>query len=152
MKGASGIDEVILRTRDRIDRQAQHLRRLVDDLLDLSRINSGKVELRKSMTSVQYVIEQAASTIVPQAEEHRHTLTVDLPRDPISLFADPDRLIQVVGNLLNNAIRYTPDGGHIQITCAADAALGQLHIRVSDDGRGISAELLPRVFDIFVQE
>ena len=152
MKGTPGIDEAILRTRDRIDRQAQHLRRLVDDLLDLSRINSGKVELRKVETSIQHIIDQAVQTSVPQVEEHKHTLTVDVPAETLSLFADPDRLIQVVGNLLNNAIRYTPDGGHIQISCVAQPAAGNLQIRVSDDGRGISAELLPRVFDIFVQE
>lgn len=152
MNEGERIDQGMLRTRESIARQARHLRRLVDDLLDLARINSGKVELRKAAISIQDVIQQAVATSQPQAEDRRHTLTVHMPDQPVTLFADPDRLIQVVGNLLNNAIRYTDEGGHIEVVCERDAAAGTVTVRVMDNGRGMKAELLPRVFDIFVQE
>jgi len=142
----------ILKTRDRIDRQAQHLRRLVDDLLDLARINSGKIELKKSVITLQQVIDQAVSTSLPALEEGGHDLDVDLPHEPVSLVADPVRLIQVVANLLHNAARYTDPHGKIRITAAVDAHASTVDIVVSDNGRGITAELLPRVFDVFVQE
>jgi len=142
----------ILKTRDRIDRQAQHLRRLVDDLLDLARINSGKIELKKSVITLQQVIEQAVATSLPALEEGGHDLDVDLPREPVSLVADPVRLIQVVANLLHNAARYTNSHGKIRISASLDAQASTVAIVVSDNGRGITPELLPRVFDVFVQE
>jgi two-component system, sensor histidine kinase len=145
------VDEIVLRTRDRIDRQAQYLSRLVDDLLDVARISSGKIELKKSVTSIQHVIEQAVVTSLPAIEEHGHKLTIEAPPEPVTLWADPVRLIQVVANLLNNAARYTDHGGVIVVRCRrTDDEL--LEIQVSDNGRGIGADLLPRVFDIFVQE
>jgi two-component system, sensor histidine kinase len=147
-----GVDEAVLRARDRIDRQAQHLRRLVDDLLDLARINSGKIELKKSFTSIQHVVEQAVVSTLPSIEEHGHKLTVELPPEPVTLWADPDRLIQIIANLLNNSARYTDDGGSIVVTGRVRGEDGLLEIRVSDNGRGIGPELLPRVFDIFFQE
>ena len=142
----------ILKTRERIDRQAQHLRRLVDDLLDLARINSGKIELKKSVITLQQVIEQAVSTSLPALEDGGHDLDVDLPREPVSLVADPVRLIQVVANLLHNAARYTNPHGKIRVSASVDRKANTVDIVVSDNGRGISAELLPRVFDVFVQE
>jgi len=142
----------ILKTRERIDRQAQHLRRLVDDLLDLARINSGKIELKKSVITLQQVIEQAVSTSLPALEEGGHDLDVDLPREPVSLVADPVRLIQVVANLLHNAARYTDPHGKIRVTASVDGEARTVSIVVSDNGRGITRELLPRVFDVFVQE
>lgn len=143
------VDESILRTRERIERQAQYLHRLVDDLLDLARINSGKIELKRAKTTIQYVVEQAVANSQPSIEERRHTLTVDVPSAPITLYADPVRLIQVVGNLLSNAARYTEPGGAICVTCRARAS--EVDIEVRDNGCGISADLLPKVFDIFVQ-
>jgi signal transduction histidine kinase/CheY-like chemotaxis protein len=145
------LDPSILRTRDRIDRQAQHLRRLVDDLLDLGRINSGKIELKLATTSVQDVIEQAIVTSSQPIEERAHELIVEVPPEPVILRADPVRLIQGVANLLNNAARYTEEGGKIWIKCRPDPQARKVQIQVSDSGRGISAEMLPRVFDIFVQ-
>jgi len=142
----------ILKTRERIDRQAQHLRRLVDDLLDLARINSGKIELKKSVITLQQVIEQAVSTSLPALEDGGHDLDVDLPHEPVSLVADPVRLIQVVANLLHNAARYTNPHGKIRVSASVDSQASTVDIVVSDNGRGISAELLPRVFDVFVQE
>lgn len=162
-----GIDATVLRTRDRIDRQAQYLRRLVDDLLDLARINSGKIELKKSTTSIQHIIEQAVVTAMPAVEEHGHKLTIEVPPEPVNLWVDPVRVIQVVANLLNNAARYTDDGGAINVKCWVKTQeaggegkgkgkdkekRGSVHVQVQDNGRGIGAELLPRVFDIFVQE
>lgn len=142
----------ILKTRDRIDRQAQHLRRLVDDLLDLARINSGKIELKKTVITLQHVIDQAVATSLPALEEGGHDLDVDLPREPVSLVADPVRLIQVVANLLHNAARYTNPHGKIRVSASLDGQGNTVEIVVSDNGRGITAELLPRVFDVFVQE
>ncbi|HEY4187898.1 MAG TPA: response regulator [Polyangia bacterium] len=149
---APAIDQSILLARDRIDRQAQHLRRLVDDLLDLARINSGKIELKRSLTTIQQVVEQAVATSLPAIEEGGHQLSVDLPSEPVTLNADPVRLIQVVANLLHNAARYTDVGGKIRVQGALDKGKGTVEVAVSDNGRGISADLLPRVFDIFVQD
>jgi signal transduction histidine kinase len=147
-----GIDPSILHTRNRIDRQAQHLRRLVDDLLDLARINSGKIELKLATTSAQDVIEQAVVTTSAVIEERNHDLVVEVPPDPVILHADPVRLIQAVANLINNAARYTDEGGTIWIGCALNADGQTVRIQIRDNGRGIPPELLPRVFDIFVQE
>lgn len=147
-----GIEPSILHTRNRIDRQAQHLRRLVDDLLDLARINSGKIELKMATTSARDVIEQAVVTTSAVIEERNHDLVVEVPADPVILHADPVRLIQAVANLINNAARYTDEGGTIRIGCVVGADGETVRIEVQDNGRGIPPELLPRVFDIFVQE
>jgi signal transduction histidine kinase len=151
LSSALDIDQAVLHTRDRIDRQAQYLRRLVDDLLDVARINSGKIELKKVTTSIQEVVEQAVVTSLPAIEERGHQLTVEVPPEPVTLWADPVRLIQVVANLLNNAARYTDDHGVIEIKCVLGDNQGWVELRVTDNGRGIGAELLPRVFDTFVQ-
>lgn len=150
MHAVSGI-EAIAATRERIDRQAQHLRRLVDDLLDIARVNSGKMELQISTTSAQYVIEQAVLTCLSAIEERGHQLVVDVPPEPVLLRADPVRLIQGVANLLNNAARYTDDGGSIVVRCVPDVVRKILTIQVADNGRGIDTKMLTRVFDVFVQ-
>jgi signal transduction histidine kinase len=144
-----GVDESILRARERIERQAQYLHRLVDDLLDLARINSGKIELKRSNTTLQHIIEQAVVTSLPAIEKAGHKLTVEVPPTPVAMWADPVRLIQAVGNLLSNASRYTDPGGSIAVKCAVRE--GEVDIEVCDNGCGISPDLLPRVFDIFVQ-
>lgn len=151
LRTAPGIDPAILRTRERIDRQAKHLRRLVDDLLDLARVNSGKMELQLAITSVQQVIEQAVLTSLPTIEEHGHQLIVDVPPEPVWLRADPVRLIQGVANLLNNAARYTDVGGTIVVRCVPDPAGKTVKIQVADNGRGIDSQMLLQVFDIFMQ-
>lgn len=143
------LDESVLRTCGRIERQGQYLHRLVDDLLDLARINSGKIELKRSETTVQHIIEQAIATNAPGIERAGHALTVDVPPSQISLWVDPVRIIQVVGNLLSNAIRYTESGGSIRI--AGRALEDKVEIEVSDNGCGIGPDLLPKVFDVFVQ-
>jgi signal transduction histidine kinase len=149
---SAGLDPSILHTRNRIDRQAQHLRRLVDDLLDLARINSGKIELKMATTTAQDVIEQAVVTTSAAIEDRNHDLVVEVPADPVLLHADPVRLIQVVANLINNAARYTEEGGTIWVRCSVGSDGETVQIEVRDNGRGIPPELLPRVFDIFVQE
>jgi two-component system, sensor histidine kinase len=152
LASASGPDQGLIRTLDRIDRQAHHLRRLVDDLLDLARINSGKIELKRASTSVQYIIEQAVATTLPVIEARGHHVNVEVPSETVTLWADPVRLIQVVANLLHNAARYTKEGGSISVTCVRRNDDGLIEIRVSDNGVGMAPDLLPRVFDIFVQE
>ena len=151
-EGMDGLDPSILLTRDRIDRQAQHLRRLVDELLDLTRISSGKIELKMATTTAQDVIEQALVTTCTAIEERGHELVVEVPADPVVLYADPVRLIQSIGNLINNAARYTEEKGTIWVKCEVLPAGDSVRIQVRDNGRGIAPEILPRVFDIFVQE
>jgi signal transduction histidine kinase len=132
-----------------IERQLGHLVRLVDDLLDVSRISRGKVELGREQVEVAAIVEQALEASRPLVEAGGHQLAVAVPTDPIWITGDLTRLAQVVSNLLNNAAKYTPRGGHIHLSAAA--AGGQCILRVVDDGVGISAEMLPRVFDLFTQ-
>lgn len=140
----------IERTRATIERQVRHLTRLVDDLLDISRINSGKIELRKASVGLREVIDQAVAATRPMLEEQGHALDVRAPDDPVSLIADGVRLTQVLANLLNNAARYTPKGGSITLCC--DVNDEQVVMRVRDNGRGIAPEMLPLIFGMFVQE
>jgi signal transduction histidine kinase len=145
------VDARVLRTRDIMDRQAQHLARLVDDLLDMSRISSGKIELRKATVTVQEIIEQALSTSRPLIDQAGHAMQLDLPEEPLLVHGDAVRLVQVVANLLNNAARYTAPQGRIAIR-VAPAADDTVEIRVTDNGRGIAPEFLSQVFDTFAQE
>jgi two-component system, sensor histidine kinase len=145
-------DDRLVRTREAMERQVRYLARLVDDLLDVSRINSGKIELRKAQVNLSEVMEQAVAAVRPTLEEHRHQLELLLPSQPVTLVADAVRLTQVMANLLNNAIRYTADGGRIRVHCETRDDGSGLIIRVVDNGRGIPPELLPRIFGMFVQE
>jgi CheY-like chemotaxis protein/nitrogen-specific signal transduction histidine kinase len=144
------IDDATRRTRDVIERQTQHLARLVDDLLDISRISSGKIELRKAPVSIQEIVEFAVSTSQPILSERRHELQVSMPPAPLLVHGDTVRLVQVVANLLNNAARYTLHGGRIWVE--AEAKGEQVELRVRDNGRGIGADFISRVFDAFTQE
>jgi len=135
--------------RDVIERQAQHLSRLVDDLLDVSRITRGKIALAREPLDVAAIVRLAAETSQPLIETRRHALSLDLWPGPLWVEGDLTRLVQVVGNLLNNAAKYTDEGGHIGVqTAEAD---GWAVIRVRDDGMGLAPELLSRVFDLFTQ-
>jgi PAS domain S-box-containing protein len=159
-----------------IGRQVQHLARLVDDLLDVSRVTRGKVELRKEPVELAAVLGRAVETSRPLLDARRHDLAVSLPPGPVRLEADPTRLAQVVSNLLNNAAKYTPEGGRVWLTARTVVssqrsvvsgqrpAVGQasslttdhyplttVEVRVRDSGEGISRELLPHVFDLFTQ-
>ncbi|MFN3648582.1 MAG: PAS domain-containing protein [Armatimonadota bacterium] len=142
-------DAVLARQRETIERNAQHLARLVDDLLEVSRINEGKIELRRERMHLQDVVEQAVSAVQGQVESRDQELTVSLPPEPIELNADPTRLVQVFVNLLQNASKYTDRCGSLSL--AAQLEGKEAVIRVRDTGRGIPPELLPCIFDLFVQ-
>jgi signal transduction histidine kinase len=130
-------------------RQVKQLVRLVDDLLDVSRITRGKVELRTERVALAAVVATAVEMSRPQIEAARHVLTVELPPGELTLDADPARLAQMLSNLLNNAAKYTDAGGRIRVR--AERQGDQVAVRVADTGIGIAPELLPRVFDLFVQ-
>lgn len=130
-----------------IQRQVDHLVRLVDDLLDVSRIASGKVELRKETVALADVLNRAIEMASPLLEQKQHRLLVDVPT--VRWRGDPARLAQVVSNLLSNAARYTPAGGHVTLATRVKGATVQ--IQVTDDGNGIAPQLLPHIFDLFVQ-
>jgi two-component system, sensor histidine kinase len=149
-----GIDEDARRTRDIMEKQARHLGRLVDDLLDLSRINSGKIELRREAITLQDLLQQALDTSRPILDERRHKLQINIPNesaDPLWVHGDPVRLLQVLSNLLNNAARYTPEQGKIRVDVTRGTD-GFATIKVADNGRGIAPEFLSKVFDAFTQE
>jgi signal transduction histidine kinase len=132
-----------------MDRQVDHMVRLVDDLMEVSRITRGKIELRKERVDLAEVLAAAVETSRPLIDAARHQLTIELPPEALPVEADPVRLAQVFSNLLNNAVRYTDPGGRIGIVATRED--GAALIRVTDTGIGISAEALPRVFDMFVQ-
>jgi PAS domain S-box-containing protein len=133
-----------------IERQVDHLIRLVDDLLDVSRIARGKVELKKETIEIAEIVATAIEMVSPLLEERAHFLHVDVPRHGLAVDGDPMRLSQVVSNLLTNAAKYTPPAG--RITLRAQRAGEQLVLSVRDSGIGISADVLQHVFDLFVQE
>ncbi|HKV08688.1 MAG TPA: MEDS domain-containing protein [Thermoanaerobaculia bacterium] len=135
--------------RDVIDRQVRQLARLVDDLLDVSRVTRGKVELHREEVDVTAVIAQAVETSRPLIDGRKHTLVLTLPPEPVRLSADLTRLAQVVSNLLNNAAKYMHEGGRIWLT--VERHEGEAWIRVKDEGIGIPPEMLARVFDLFTQ-
>jgi PAS domain S-box-containing protein len=140
---------VIDRARELMERQLHHLVRLVDDLLDVSRVMRGKVELRKERVGLAEVVARAVETAQPTIDAQGHELTIALPPDPLEVEADAVRLAQVVGNLLTNAAKYTPRGGRIWLAAERDG--GQAVLRVRDTGIGIAPDMLPRVFELFVQ-
>ncbi|HKV13009.1 MAG TPA: PAS domain-containing protein [Thermoanaerobaculia bacterium] len=132
-----------------IGRQIRHLSRLVDDLLDVSRFTHGRIALRKRRIELKPVVAGAVETARPLLEARSHDLAVSLPGEPLWIEADATRIEQVLANLLANAAKFTDPGGSIRLT--AERQGGQAAIRVRDLGAGIPAELLPRVFDLFVQ-
>jgi signal transduction histidine kinase len=146
---ASAEAEVALKTRAVMKRQIEHLIRLVDDLLDMSRVSRGKIELRRAPVRAADVLEQALALSRPLIEERGHVLKVERGAFDASVDGDEVRLTQVLANLLNNAARYTEPGGTIEVCCEARNA--GVEFTVKDNGRGISAQLLPRVFDLFMQ-
>jgi PAS domain S-box-containing protein len=132
-----------------MERQVNHMVRLVDDLMDVSRITRGKIELRKEPVTVASAVRSAIETSRPLIDAAHHHLVVRLPTDALVVEADPVRLAQVLSNLLNNAAKYTEDGGQISLGARRDGA--EVVISVRDSGIGIPADMLPRVFDLFVQ-
>jgi len=134
---------------DIIGRQVEHMVHLVEDLLDVSRIANGKVRIRKELIVLDQVVKQAVETCRPLLNARQQQLTVSLSSRPVRLLADPTRLVQILTNLLNNAVKYTDEQGRISLTAAEEE--GQVVIRVQDTGIGIATEMLPRVFDLFTQ-
>ncbi len=132
-----------------IDRQARHLTRLVDDLLDVARVTRGKINLHRQRVDLAAIVVQSVETHRPSAASRRHTVTVDVPSRPCEVDGDPVRLTQMIDNLLSNAIKYTPDGGHIQVTVGAQQ--DEAVVSVRDDGIGIAEKELLGVFDLFAQ-
>ena len=136
-------------SREVIDRQVHHMARLLDDLLDVSRISHDKLELRKEQIELSAVIQMAVETSRPLIDSGGVELTVTLPVEPVVVDADPMRLAQVFSNLLNNAAKFTETGGHIHLTGVREGS--DVAVSVKDDGMGIAGEMLPRVFDVFSQ-
>ena len=148
--GMAGLTQPDLEeARDVIARQLSQMVRLVDDLLDVSRIGRNKLELRKERVELAAVVECALESSRSLIQQCGHALTVSLPPVPVSIVADPTRLGQVILNLLNNAAKYTERGGHIRLT--AERRGGDVVVSVRDNGVGISPEMLPHVFDLFTQ-
>ncbi|RKG82078.1 response regulator [Corallococcus sp. CA049B] len=138
------------RERTLIERQVTHLVRMVDDLLDVSRVTRGKVTLKRERVTLTDVVAKALEQISPLIDQRQHTLEVDLPDRGMDLNGDPTRLAQVFANLLTNAAKYTEPGGFLAVTGTREGR--ELVVTVRDTGVGIDPEMLPRVFDLFVQE
>jgi PAS domain S-box-containing protein len=176
MKEPAADAGAIRQARAMAERQVRHMARLLDDLLDVSRISRGRIELRKEVVDVAAVIHRAVEATRPLVDERRHELTVSLPAGALRVEADPTRLEQVLANLLNNAAKYTDPDGHIWLTASLgdDKVTGGqggkvtedsppsvhrvtvspcslVRISVRDNGVGISPEMLSRIFDLFVQ-
>jgi len=141
--------EVVERARGMMERQLQQMVRLIDDLLDLSRISRGKIELRKERADLASVVRIAVETSQPMIDQAGHRLTVHLPAAPVAVEADVTRLAQVISNLLNNAAKFTEKGG--QIWLDVEDAGSEAVIRVKDNGVGIPPPMLPQVFEMFTQ-
>jgi PAS domain S-box-containing protein len=137
------------RSQEMMDRQLSHMVRLIDDLLDVSRITRNKMELRRELVALADVVSSAVETARPVIDTAGHELDISLPAEPIVLNADLTRLAQVFGNLLTNSAKYTPPGGHIAL--AAKRQEEQVVVAVRDNGMGIPAEALPHIFDMFSQ-
>jgi signal transduction histidine kinase len=147
MHGVSGSTK----EQDIIERQVNHMIHLVDDLLDISRITHGKVELARRPQTLSALVAKAVEVATPHIDERQHRLSVSVPAEDIWLDADDVRICQVLTNLLTNAAKYTPRGGRIELVAERDESESGVAIRVKDNGSGIAPDLLPRVFDLFVQ-
>ncbi len=144
----AGSDSAV-KAREIIERQLIHMVRLVDDLLDISRITSAKVKLDKAYISVQEAVEASIEASAPFIEAAGQQLSVSMPDEPIPIFADLTRMAQAISNILNNAAKYTPRGERISLAASREG--DEAVIRIADNGAGIPAEMLDRVFDMFTQ-
>lgn len=147
---ASGDNPAALgKTREMMERQVNHMVHMVDDLLDISRISGGKIELKKDSVTIQELIANAVETSVPLIEGGQHRLVINMPDEAVRIHVDPTRISQVVSNLLNNAAKYTPTGGEIRLS--AKVAQGNFVLSVEDNGIGIPEKALPSIFEMFNQ-
>jgi len=142
--------DAFLRERAIIERQVRHLIRLVSDLLDMSRVSQGKLALLKRPMETSDIVFRAIEMASPLVEQRGHRLTVKVPETGLLVEADETRLAQVICNILNNAAKYTPEGGRIAVTASRDGA--HAVVSVTDSGIGLRPEVLSRIFDLFVQE
>jgi len=149
MRQVETVDPTFQPAREMVERQVKHLARLVDDLLDVSRINQGSIRLRKEVVSLDTILQRAVEGTRPLIESRGHELSVQLPPQSVRLEADPTRLEQVISNLLNNAAKYTMPGGRIWVAASREG--DEAVIRVRDSGIGVPADVLERVFEPFVQ-
>ena len=140
---------VLRNSRDIIDRQLTHVTRLVDDLLDVGRLTTGKIKLRKELLRLSDVVARSVETARPVISARGHALTIEQPEQPVYVNGDATRLSQVLQNLLVNAAKYTPEGGRIQLRVTAPD--GFAYVEVSDNGRGLVPEHIESIFDLFVQ-
>lgn len=141
--------ERIRSTSQVISRQVRHMTGLVDDLLDVSRVTRGQVTIQRTAQEMAGVIASAVEQVRPMMQARRHELTLELGDGPVFVLGDQNRLVQVLTNILNNAAKYTPDGGRIGLRMAASG--DQVEVSVADNGIGIALELQPRVFELFAQ-
>lgn len=132
-----------------IERQARHLTRIVNDLLDLSRVVSGKIVIKPQLIDLRRVAQQSLQTLEESSRSHEVTVELHLPEEPLTVSADPVRVDQIITNVLTNAIKYTPEKGHVIVTLERDAR--DAIIRVEDDGVGIAAERIGTIFELFAQ-
>lgn len=141
--------EVAAQAREMMERQLHHMVRLVDDLLDVSRVMRGKIELRKELIELSAIVARAVETVQPLIDAQNHELIIDVPQESLLVSADPIRLAQVIGNIVTNAAKYTDAGGQIRI--AATHVEDMVELRVKDNGIGIAPPMLSQIFDLFVQ-
>ncbi len=139
----------LAQARTMMERQIEQMVHLIEDLMDVSRISSGRITLRTARLDLAQVLQQAIETSMPLIDANRHRLTLDLPETPVRVDGDAIRLAQVFANLLNNAAKYTDPGGRIDVTLAADATRARVCVR--DNGLGIPSAMLPRIFEMFTQ-
>jgi PAS domain S-box-containing protein len=149
LRMANITSKTIDQARDVMERQVGHMVRLIDDLLDVTRIRSGKIMLRRERIEIATVIQSAVETSLPLIQAAGHQLAVDMPSESPCVFADEARLTQVFSNLINNAAKFTRRGGHIAVT--ARQISGKVIVTVKDSGIGIAPQVLPRVFEMFMQ-
>lgn len=150
MKMPEATPQMIADARDTSERQVQHMVRLVDDLLDVSRIMRGRIDIRREVVGLAEILRRGAEIAQPMLDAHGQHLLTALPDQPLYLEADPSRLAQVVSNLLHNAAKFSPRAGRIWLTLEQQG--DQAVIRVKDEGAGIRPDLLPHIFDLFVQD
>jgi PAS domain S-box-containing protein len=150
LKASGNVEGALADVYVMLERQIRHLVRLIDDLLEVSRITHGRIELRKERTDVRTIIKTALETSKPAIDAARHELAVTIPPEPMTLDVDPVRLSQVLTNLLNNAAKFTAPGGKICVTARHEGPDAVICVR--DNGRGISGRMLPRIFDLFTQD
>src|SRR5262249_2707550 len=141
MKQHPAHEALIGQFREMAERQVQHMARLLDDLLDVSRVSRGKIDLRKESVDIAAVLRRSVDSVRPLMEERGHQFSISLPSEPLQVEGDPTRLEQILTNLLNNAAKYTDPGGRIWLLAGRDG--DKIVLRVRDTGIGIAPDMLP---------